>query len=178
MGLLALTIGFWLIKIIIDASMLPLDEFQIIVKSTPLVSIDFVVRAPGGKVLLGYRNNRPAQGYWFVPGGRIFKDESIKLAFLRLLDIELGLRVEDLAAKPLGLYQHFYPDNFSGKSFSTHYVVIAYEIQLQETPSTLPEIQHSNYKWFTKDELLESDMVHHHTKSYFMRDKQAWTILA
>jgi len=158
--------------------MLPLDEFQIVVKSTPLVSIDFVVRAPDGKVLLGRRNNRPAQGYWFVPGGRIFKDESIKLSFSRLLDVELGLRIEDLAAKPLGLYQHFYPDNFSGKSFSTHYVVIAYEIQIQETPFTLPDIQHSNYKWFTKDELLESDMVHQYTKCYFMQNKQAGLILA
>jgi len=39
-----------------------------IIEATPLVSIDLVIRNPSNKVLLGKRNNRPAMGYWFVPG--------------------------------------------------------------------------------------------------------------
>ena len=54
--------------------MLPSKKFEVVVESTPLVSIDLVVRAPDKKILLGKRVNRPAQGYWFVPGGRILKD--------------------------------------------------------------------------------------------------------
>ena len=127
---------------------------KIDVDLTPLVSIDLVVRAPDRKILLGKRVNRPAQGYWFVPGGRILKDESVKLTFKRLLDIELAIRPEDISYRSMGIYQHFYPDNFSGDTFSTHYVVLAYEISLLNTPFSLPDIQHSDYKWFEEDELL------------------------
>lgn len=153
--------------------MLPLKKFEVVVESTPLVSIDLVVRAPDEKILLGKRVNRPAQGYWFVPGGRILKGESVKLTFKRLLDIELAIRPEDISIRPLGIYQHFYPDNFSGDKFGTHYVVLAYEINLLNMPCSLPNIQHSDYEWFEEDEILQSDKVHDHAKWYFMKNKQA-----
>ncbi|MBJ6922853.1 GDP-mannose mannosyl hydrolase, partial [Vibrio cholerae] len=46
-----------------------LDEltFKTVVASTPLVSMDLIVRNRYGQVLLGLRTNRPAQGFWFVP---------------------------------------------------------------------------------------------------------------
>jgi len=158
---------------IIEASMLTPETFRLVVQSTPLVAIDLVVRAPDKKILLGKRVNRPAQGYWFVPGGRILKDEPVNLSFKRLLDIELAIRPEDISIRPLGIYQHFYPDNFSGDKFGTHYIVLAYEISLLNMPCSLPDTQHSDYKWFEQDELLQSDEVHDHTKWYFMRNKQA-----
>lgn len=153
--------------------MLPLKTFELIVESTPLVSIDLVVLAPDRKILLGKRVNRPAQGYWFVPGGRILKDETVKLAFNRLLNIELALRPEDISTRALGVYQHFYPDNFSDEKFGTHYVVLAYEINPLCTTYSMPNTQHSDYKWFEKDELLHSHRVHEHTKWYFMQNKHA-----
>jgi colanic acid biosynthesis protein WcaH len=42
--------------------MLPLTTFKTVISSTPLISIDFVVKKSGGKVLLGKRTNRPAKG--------------------------------------------------------------------------------------------------------------------
>ena len=77
---------------ICEASMLTSKKFDVIFESTPLVSIALVVRAPEKKILLVKRVNRPAQGYWFVPGGRILKDESVKLTFKKLLDVELAIR--------------------------------------------------------------------------------------
>ena len=168
--------GSCLTNIISEASMLPLEKFELIVESTPLVSIDLVVQAPDKKILLGKRVNRPAQGYWFVPGGRILKDEPVNLSFKRLLDIELAIRPEDISTRSLGIYQHFYPDNFSGGKFGTHYVVLAYEINLLNMPCSLPDIQHSDYKWFEEDELLQSHRVHEHTKWYFMKNKHADTL--
>lgn len=47
-----------------------------------------------GQVLLGQRLNRPAQGYWFVPGGRIHKDETMTQAFARLTKEELGVELQ------------------------------------------------------------------------------------
>ena len=47
------------------------EDFATVVRSTPLVSLDFIVENSRGEFLLGKRTNRPAQGYWFVPGGRV-----------------------------------------------------------------------------------------------------------
>ncbi|HVL76288.1 MAG TPA: NUDIX domain-containing protein, partial [Noviherbaspirillum sp.] len=60
------------------------DTFGRIVAATPLVSIDLVLTNERGQVLLGYRSNRPAQHCWFVPGGRIRKDESLEEAWGRI----------------------------------------------------------------------------------------------
>lgn len=55
--------------------------FSTVLDSTPLVSIDLVIENTQGEILLGERKNRPAQGYWFVPGGRILKNESLAVIF-------------------------------------------------------------------------------------------------
>ena len=151
--------------------MLPLDKFKAIIESTPLISIDLIVRNNEAKILLGKRLNRPAQGYWFVPGGRILKDEPFTTAFNRLVKEELGL--DDIESKFKGVYQHFYDDNFSEDKFTTHYVVLAHEVNFNEALSTLPLEQHSTYKWFSEDELLNNQQTHIHTKWYFQDSKQA-----
>lgn len=69
------------------------EDFATVVRSTPLVSLDFIVENSRGEFLLGKRTNRPAQGYWFVPGGRVQKDETLEAAFERLTMAELGLRL-------------------------------------------------------------------------------------
>ena len=106
------------------------ELFKSIVEHTPLISIDLIIRNEDGKALLGQRLNRPAQNYWFVPGGRILKDESFENAFKRVTFEELGVQISINEAKFLGIYEHFYSDNFSGTCFSTHYVVHGYEISL------------------------------------------------
>lgn len=151
--------------------MLPLETFKTVIESTPLVSIDLIVRNKEGEVLLGKRTNRPAQGYWFVPGGRVLKDESFEHAFKRLIKAELGLT--EVASNFKGVYQHFYDDNFSEDKFTTHYVVLAYEISFNGELSSLPVEQHSGYQWFNESELLEHESVHAHSKWYFQKDKQA-----
>ncbi len=47
--------------------------FLKVIDAAPLVTIDLIIRNPKSDVLLGKRLNRPAQGFWFVPGGRIRK---------------------------------------------------------------------------------------------------------
>ncbi|MCH8502323.1 MAG: GDP-mannose mannosyl hydrolase [Aliidiomarina sp.] len=141
--------------------------FTTVLDSTPLVSIDLVVQNIDGKVLLGERKNRPAQGYWFVPGGRIFKNESLADAFQRLTLAELGQEFSISQAELQGPFDHFYTDSVFGGSPSTHYVAIAYRLLVREL-TNLPDEQHSGYRWFTVDELLSSEKVHQHTKAYFL----------
>lgn len=150
---------------------LSITDFKTIIKSTPLVSIDLVIRDKQGNVLLGQRINRPAQGFWFVPGGRVLKNETIENAFKRLVKEELELNLA--SAEFRGIYQHFYEDNFSDDDFTTHYIVLAYGIKFTGDLAKLPLEQHSNYRWFSEKELLECEHVHKHSKWYFQEDKQA-----
>jgi colanic acid biosynthesis protein WcaH len=55
--------------------------FKAIIDSTPLISIDLVVRDSSGRVLLGQRLNRPAQGFWFVPGSVFLKMNLLRRHF-------------------------------------------------------------------------------------------------
>lgn len=144
------------------------QAFSDVIQNTPLVSIDLIVKNRLGQVLLGQRLNRPAQNFWFVPGGRILKDESIATAFQRLSAAELGQSFEVHQARLLEPFDHFYSDNVYGNAFSTHYVVLAYELITYFEIKTLPlGIQHEKYRWLDIDTLLEDDCVHEHSKNYF-----------
>lgn len=147
------------------------QTFQTVVAHTPLISIDLIVENGQGQVLLGQRLNKPAQGYWFVPGGRILKGETMAQAFARLTQEELGVELQLTEANLIGPFEHFYSDNFSGDDFSTHYVVLGYQISLDVLLSQLPKEQHGLYQWIDVTSLLDSDDVHHHTKLYFLQNK-------
>ena len=154
-----------------EHKLLDSNAFQIIVDKTPLISIDLIVRNSAGKILLGQRLNRPAEGFWFVPGGRILKDESRADAFKRLTKEELGQAFSINQAELLGPFDHFYSDNVFGYEFSTHYVAIAYVLTLDTDLEELPlDVQHGSYKWFEIDSLLNDEKVHLHTKWYFEKN--------
>ena len=143
--------------------MLDDTTFKTIIDSAPLISIDILLKKDN-KILLGKRINKPAQGYFFSTGGRINKNESIDNAMARVALNELNIELKSIP-KFIGVFEHFYYDSIY-KNVSTHYVDIAYEYEVKEIPD-LPTEQHSEYKWFTIDELLESKQVHKYTKDYF-----------
>ncbi len=146
---------------------LPLATFTTVIKSTPLVSIDLVVQNEHDEVLLGYRNNRPAQGFLFVPGGRIFKDEPMETAFKRLTLNELGTEFSLSDAQLIGPFEHFYDDNVTGDDFSTHYIALGYRLRINLDQLNLPLDQHSHYVWLSVEKLLLDQKVHKHSRWYF-----------
>ncbi|WP_312485927.1 GDP-mannose mannosyl hydrolase [Stutzerimonas nitrititolerans] len=146
------------------------DAFQGVVASTPLVSIDLVVQNKHGELLLGHRLNRPAQGFWFVPGGRIQKNETLDEAFRRLTSGELGSAFDRASARLLGVYEHFYTDSVFGTAedgIDTHYVVLGYHLRLPiDHALTLPSDQHSAYRWCSLNEVEASSEVHANSRAY------------
>jgi len=150
------------------AAMLDKDALIEVIKNTPLVSIDLIVKDSGGRVLVGWRTNEPAMGFWFVPGGRILKDERLAEAFERVAKDELGAEVKIENARFLGVFEHLYDENFAKiDGFGTHYVVLGYEIRLDSPKLKLPNDQHSRYRWLTPEGILGSESVHPNTKAYF-----------
>jgi len=143
-------------------------DFLEVIERTPLVSIDLIIQDAAGRVLLGWRTNEPAKNTWFVPGGRIRKNETLDAAFLRLTCAELGKAVALPEAVPLGAYTHLYETNFAGvDGIGTHYVVLAYALRRAELPERLPAEQHSDYCWLNADEALRDAEVHPNVLPYF-----------
>ncbi|PAU86543.1 GDP-mannose mannosyl hydrolase [Pseudomonas sp. WN033] len=146
------------------------ETFRRVVAATPLVSIDLLVENHAGEVLLGQRLNRPAQGFWFVPGGRIQKNETLDGAFLRLTSGELGEGFERSEARLLGVYEHFYPDSVFGEAGNnpdTHYVVLGYYLRLPPGLTLNPPTgQHGCYRWWSKAEMQTSVDVHDNSRAY------------
>ncbi|CAB3753887.1 GDP-mannose mannosyl hydrolase [Paraburkholderia solisilvae] len=146
-------------------------EFLSVVSNTPLIALDLILPDEQGRYLLGRRVNRPAQGAWFVPGGRVRKDERLDDAFARLAREELGLHgVDRSGAELIGVYEHFYDDNFSGKDgISTHYVVLGYRFRLPQRPPHLPLDQHSDYRWASAEDIARDEAVHENSRAYFVK---------
>jgi colanic acid biosynthesis protein WcaH len=145
-------------------------EFAEIIRLTPLVAIDLIVFSPTRRVLLGRRTNEPARGVFFVPGSRITKNETRAAAFRRITQEELGIELELEVARFCGVYEHLYPSNrFELAGFGTHYITLAYELELSLETSALPKDQHTEFAWMTPAEILDSEVVHENTKAYFRR---------
>jgi colanic acid biosynthesis protein WcaH len=124
------------------------EEFLAVVDKVPLVSIDLVVRDSQRRLLLGLRTNEPARGFWFVPGGRIKKGETLDAAYARISMKELGVDTPRDHAQLLGVFTHLYDTNFLGApQVDTHYVVIAYEVELAVDLTALPRTEHADYRW-------------------------------
>lgn len=146
------------------------DLFRSVVASTPLVSIDLVVQNARGECLLGQRLNRPAKDSWFVPGGRILKNETLDTAFNRLTLEELGQVYQRNDTTLLGVYEHFYADSVFGSAEQapdTHYVVLAYQLTLAEAEGLqIPLTQHGAYRWWPLIEMQTHEHVHANTRAY------------
>jgi len=144
---------------------LPEGQFRQVISSTPLVSIDLIVLHEK-QVLLGKRSNRPAQGFWFVPGGRVRKNEPLEEAFQRLTLAELGIELDYSQAQLLGAFDHFYSDSLFGESPSTHYVALGMCLDLFKRIENLPKDQHDSFVWWPVHDALSDPAVHKYTKLY------------
>ncbi|MHC4271807.1 MAG: NUDIX hydrolase, partial [Planctomycetota bacterium] len=70
----------------------------------------------------------------------------------------------------LGVFEHMYETNFAGEpGFGTHYVVLAYEATADVQVEELPMDQHSEWRYFSVEELLREEKVHENTRNYFVK---------
>ncbi len=138
-------------------------EWKVIVKNVPIVSVDLVVLSPSG-VVLGKRANEPAKGEWFVPGGRVQKNERLIAAVDRIAAEELG--VESVAIQEsLGCYEHIYPTADIDGVDSKHYLANGFVV---ETKASVDEMhlddQHDEVRGFESSTLPRD--LHEYTAAY------------
>ncbi len=151
------------------------EAFSDACAALPLVSIDLMVTRPGDRgmeLLLGLRKNRPAQGYWFTPGGRIFKNEPLDNALHRVARDEICLQLSWLnRAAPLGAWDHFYTDSAFNFDVSTHYVNLPHALHLNadEAQTLTPPIgdgfQHLSWRWMPIVDAKAHPEVHEYVRA-------------
>ena len=146
--------------------MLNSDTFNLVVKNTPLVSIDLCIIC-NGQILLGLRNNAPLKGVWFTPGGRILKNEPWADCLKRIAQCELGLTIDDSEHfKLMGVWDHFYENSLLAEDVSTHYVNLPHSICLEHFPALELDEQHNEIKWFSLGEIVDNNIFHEYMRNY------------
>lgn len=153
---------------------LPAEDFAAACAALPLVSVDLYLTqrvAHQPCLLLGLRNNRPAQGWWFTPGGRVRKGETVPQALARVALEELGCTHNHAQApRLLGVWDHIYPDSAFNPNAGTHYVNLAYTLALPHLDeaslpgATTSGAQHSQWRWQPLHEVAASPDVHPYVK--------------
>ena len=82
---------------------------------------------------------------------------------------ETGITVNFSDTQLLGAYDHIYSDNcFAADGTNTHYVVLAYKLDVFDKFEARPDHQHIAIKWWPKIKLLISPEAHQNTKNYFI----------
>ena len=122
------------------------DDRETIVANVPLVSVDLVIEHDGG-VPLGKRENEPAKGEWFVPGGTMFKNESRTDTVHRVANGEPGESV--VIDDCLGTYEHFYETADVDGVDSKHYLATASRCHFErDDPEIVGDDQHNAFQDF------------------------------
>lgn len=109
--------------------------YDTIKKSMPIPCVDLLVNY-AGNLLLMLRNNEPGKDLWFVPGGRIYRNESLEEAVKRVLIEETGLQPTKITQ--VSTIAHMWPE--------AHTVTTYYKVEV-DPDKVRPDKQHRDYRW-------------------------------
>jgi colanic acid biosynthesis protein WcaH len=98
-----------------ETEFIPDHLYEEIVKRLPIVSVEGLVVIDGALLFLK-RNNEPAKGQWWFPGGRVHRGESLEQALLREVKEETGLEIVNYEF--INVYSRVFPER--------HDITIAY----------------------------------------------------
>jgi len=111
------------------------ETYRIILEKMPIPTVDGIVLHEGQYLLLK-RNNVPAKGQWWLPGGRVRKGESLEQAVKREVFEETGLKCGVLSQ--VGVTNMIFPE--------CHTISI-YFLMESEGRDVKMNDEHSEYRW-------------------------------
>jgi ADP-ribose pyrophosphatase YjhB (NUDIX family) len=89
---------------------IPPKEFVDIYSRVPRLCVEVIVMTPNG-VALTVRDIEPCIGQWHIPGGTVFKGETLEQAVCRVAKEELGIKVK--VEKLLGIIEYKFRNYYS-----------------------------------------------------------------
>ena len=143
------------------------DLWKKIVMNMPIPAKDLLFYSDQKGLLMGKRINKPAKDYYFVPGGRVFKNENRNNAIKRIAEEEVGYLINPDNSSSIGIYDHFYFDSiWENSKISTHYIVeaILFVIEDDEIKFSLTN-QHSEIVWINESNIKKLN-VHKYSMQY------------
>ena len=136
-----------LINVKVQKEPIPKELYSQFLSNMPQVSIEIFLEHEK-EVLLAKRNNNPAKGKWFWPGGRLYKGEDFEEAVKRISKEELNVEVKMIGL--LGVYNHFWETGKYNNS-TTHTVNIVFHVNLLNNRSEIKlDEQHDDYIFTSK----------------------------
>lgn len=140
---------------------LPFIVYKLVFYYSPVIAIDLIILDQYNNILLGKRMKKPAQGFYYVPGGRLRKLENIDFAILRILKIETN--IENFIHY---YFLHHYEQFFSSK-IKRHYITLTHVVRIDPSKNNIrPDSQHDELKWFNLFQIEDSPMVHKNIIDY------------
>lgn len=134
--------------------MLSKDLYTKILEHVPICAVDFVL-VHQGKVLLALRKDEPAKGQWWIPGGRVLKNETLVDAVKRKAKQEAGVEVDVI--RKIGCYEVMFAEApFPEVKTGVHYLAVCFVVVPQDKNIiiTLDKTQ-ERHRWIRN---LESEL--------------------
>lgn len=125
-----------------EVKMIPAEDYRKVLATMPVLCMDCIV-VHKGKYLLVKRKNRPLKGEYWLPGGRVYKNETLEQAAIRKMKEEIGLDVKII--KLAGFHEFLYEENEFGLD-SVHTVSAIFYVSPISNEVTLDE-QSDDYVW-------------------------------
>ncbi len=128
-------------------SLIPEETYRSIVDTMPILCVDAIIRNDRQEVLLVKRTNEPLKDEWWVPGGRVYKGESLENAIKRKIKEELGIDIKIKGA--VGYYEDQFEKNPLNLESGLHTLGIVFEAEPQSLNIKL-DGQSGGWKFFDK----------------------------
>jgi len=148
---------------------IPDSEYKKILENIPICTVDLVI-LNRGRVLLVYRRGGSFRDQWFLPGGRVYKNEKLVGAAKRKALEETGLDVR--IKKNLGAYEWFDKDTtFKDIKNGTHTISTVFVVETSDDDVQIKLDKTSTaHKWVDK---IESNL-HPYVKN-ILKDSQVFS---
>lgn len=129
----------------------PLEHYRAAMEEFPLVTIDVLFFNPEKtKILLGKRTNEPYAGTFYSFGGRLYKNEELLNAALRIAKEEVGITLEPEDLTFGGILNEINEGSiFEGVNYHT---VDIYFMCVIADENISHDSQHSETRWFPVDD--------------------------
>ena len=124
------------------------DLYNQILKCMPIPCVDLLVVNNSGNILLVKRQNEPAKGQWWFPGGRVYYKETRKDAAIRKLKEECNL--EAIEIRELSTFDVILENNVT--NLAVHGITTLYYMKVDSEDAVRLDYQSIDADWRTQDE--------------------------
>ena len=124
---------------------LPEDDYKKILSTVPIVCVDCLVMNEQKEFLLVKRKNQPLKDEYWVPGGRVHKNEKLASSVHRKMRDEIGVEVE--IVRLLGFFEEIFLETKQNAQGGVHSISFLYEVKPMDGIIKLDH-QSADWGWF------------------------------